>query len=92
MKLLDIKTFTNEALKKIKEVDLGDKIELLTFKKDRKLVIVKVDNDFFDIIEDGFEQKEFKGLNKEGLEKALINLKKIEFPRSNKFFLNIIKN
>ena len=37
----DIKTFTKTSLNKLKNLCIGDKIELLTYKKDRKITIIK---------------------------------------------------
>lgn len=91
MKLLDIKNFKKTTFENLKKINIGSKIELLTFKKDRKIIIIKVDKDTFNIIEDGFEYKQFDNLDFKKLERTLNQLQKIEFPRSNKFFLKIIK-
>lgn len=88
----DIKNFTKTPLQQIKKLAVGDIIELLTFKKDRKILIVKSDFNFYKVIEDGFEYKEFENIDSKNLEKLLKQLKRIEFPRSNKFHLNVIKN
>ncbi|AUN14956.1 Uncharacterised protein [[Clostridium] sordellii] len=88
--MLDIKNFTKVTLEKLKKFNTGDQLELLTYKKDRKIIITKTDYSKFHIIEDGFEYNEFKNIDIKNLEKILKKLKKIEFPRSNKFFLKII--
>ncbi|MCR1849604.1 hypothetical protein NSA42_09985 [Paeniclostridium sordellii] len=88
--MLDIKNFTKVTLEKLKKINIGDQLELLTYKKDRKIIITKTDYSKFHIIEDGFEYNEFKNIDIKNLEKILKKLKKIEFPRSNKFFLKII--
>ncbi|CEN25364.1 hypothetical protein [Paraclostridium sordellii] len=88
--MLDIKNFTKVTLEKLKKFNTGDQLELLTYKKDRKIIIMKTDYSKFHIIEDGFEYNEFKNIDIKNLEKILKKLKKIEFPRSNKFFLKII--
>ncbi|CEN24072.1 Uncharacterised protein [[Clostridium] sordellii] len=88
--MLDIKNFTKVTLEKLKKINIGDQLELLTYKKDRKIIIMKTDYSKFHIIEDGFEYNEFKNIDIKNLEKILKKLKKIEFPRSNKFFLKII--
>ncbi|MCH1966870.1 hypothetical protein [Paraclostridium sordellii] len=88
--MLDIKNFTKVTLEKLKKFNTGDQLELLTYKKDRKIIITKTDYSKFHIIEDGFEYNEFKNIDIKNLEKILKKVKKIEFPRSNKFFLKII--
>ena len=88
--MLDIKNFTKVTLEKLKKINTGDQLELLTYKKDRKIIITKTDYSKFHIIEDGFEYNEFKNIDIKNLGKILKKLKKIEFPRSNKFFLKII--
>lgn len=88
--MLDIKNFAKIPLERLKNLNIGDRIELLTFKKDRKVVIIKKDINNYDVIEDGFENKEFEDIEYKNLEKLLKQLKRIEFPRSNKFFLKEI--
>lgn len=88
--MLDIKNFTKVTLEKLKKFNTGDQLQLLTYKKDRKIIIMKTDYSKFHIIEDGFEYNEFKNIDIKNLEKILKKLKKIEFPRSNKFFMKII--
>ena len=88
--MLDIKNFTKVTLEKLKKFNIWDQLELLTYKKDRKIIITKTDYSKFHIIEDGFEYNEFKNIDIKNLGKILKKLKKIEFPRSNKFFLKII--
>lgn len=87
----DIKTFTKTPLEKLKKLNPGGRVELLTFKKDRSVVIIKKDFDIYDVIEDGFNNKVFENIKFDNLEKLLKNLKKIEFPRSNNYFLKIKK-
>ena len=47
----DIKTFTKTPLNKLKNLCIGDKIELLTYKKDRKITIIKKDLAIYNVIE-----------------------------------------
>lgn len=68
----------------------GDKIQLLTYKKDRKITIIKKDLNTYSIIEDGFKYKEFDDVKFTQLESLLKQLKSVEFPRSNKYFLKSI--
>lgn len=86
----DMKNFIRTPMEKLKKLNVGDKMELLTYKKDRKIVIMKKDSNFCDVTEDGFKFKVFENIEYSKLEKLLQDLRKIEFPRSNKFFLRII--
>lgn len=90
--MIDINKFTKMPIEKLKKLEVEDKVELLTFKKDRKIIITKKDFNYYDVIEDGFEYKVFENIEVQKLEKLLKQLQKIEFPRSNKFFLKIIEN
>lgn len=89
--MIDIKNFRKYAFENLKKIDVGNKIELLTFKKDRKVTIEKIDQNIFNVIQDGFEYKQFYNLDSKKLEKVLKQIQRTEFPRSNKFFLKIIK-
>ena len=85
----DIKTFTKTPLNKLKNLCIGDKIELLTYKKDRKITIIKKDLAIYNVIEDGFKYKEFDNVKFTELEHLLKQLQSVEFPRSNKYFFKI---
>lgn len=86
----DIKTFTKTPLNKLKNLYIGDKIELLTYKKDRKITIIKKDLAVYNVIEDGFKYKEFDNIKFTELEHLLKQLQSVEFPRSNKYFLKLV--
>lgn len=89
--MIDIKNFRKYAFENLKKIDVGNKIELLTFKKDRKVTIEKIGQNIFNVIQDGFEYKQFDNLDNKKLVKILKQIQRTEFPRSNKFFLKIIK-
>ena len=76
----DIKTFTKTPLNKLKNLCIGDKIELLTYKKDRKITIIKKDLAIYNVIEDGFKYKEFDNVKFTELEHLLKQLQSVEFP------------
>ena len=90
MKMTDIRHFTRLSLEILRKIKKGDSIELLTYKKDRKIRIIKVDEHNFDVVEDGFEGKEYTAVADSKLAKLLRQLQRIEFPRSNTFFMDII--
>lgn len=89
MNMLDIKNFTRTPIEKLKKMKIGDKMELLTYKRDRKVVIVKIGEEICNVLEDGFEVVEYSAIENSQLAKLLKQLQRIEFPRSNKFFLEI---
>lgn len=88
--MIDIKNFTKTPMERLKKLNPGDRIELLTYKRDRKVVIKKIDDYTFDVSEDGFMIEEFPAVEISALVKLLKHLQKTEFPRSNKFFLEIL--
>ena len=90
MSMLDIKHFTKTPVERLRKLNIGDKIVLLTYKKDRKIIITKNDDNTYDVLEDGFEIKEFLAVEHSKLEKLLKQLQYVEFPRSNKYFMEII--
>lgn len=90
MKMIAIKYFTNMPVEKLKGLNEGDRIELLTYKKDRKVSILKYGDHLYRVEEDGFEKKTFDEIGEAQLPKLLKQLQRIEFPRSNIFFMNII--
>ena len=92
MGMIDIYHFTKAPVERLKKLNSGDKIELLTYKKDRKVIITKVDESICDVEEDGFEIKEYTGVEISVLSKLLKKLQHIEFPRSKKFYMKIIFN
>jgi len=78
-----IPTLTN----RLKTLPIGHFVEILTFKKDRSLKIVKTgDNDLL-IIQNGFDQA-CHAIRPDKLKKTLKTLLKKEFPRSNKAHLH----
>lgn len=90
MSRFPISRFTKVPVEKSRKLNPGDKIVLLTFKKDRKVQIQKKDEHIYDVKEDGFETKLFADVEDIKLEKLLKQLQQIEFPRSNMFFLEVV--
>lgn len=71
---------------RLKKLPVGHAIDLRTYKRDRSVVIVRVDGERFRVIEEGFEQQEFF-VDRDKLDRLLKTLVKREFPRSNKIRL-----
>lgn len=70
-------------LTKLKKLAIGQGIDLRTYKRDRSVVITRMDEDAFAVEEDGFEKQRFE-TDLKGMKKLLGKLLKREFPRSNK--------
>lgn len=87
--MIDISNFIDITLTKLKSLEIGQGISLLTFKKDRKITIIK-NNNSFSLYEDGFSREIFLNLDNKNLKKLLKTLGRKEFPRSNKLHLEII--
>ena len=72
----------------LNELEIGKRVNLLTFKRDRKVSIIKISNEKFAVEEDGFKQKKFDDLNRHQVVKLMDRLRDIEFPRSNMLHIN----
>lgn len=72
----------------LNELEIGKRVNLLTFKRDRKVSIIKISNEKFAVEEDGFKQKKFDDLNRHQVIKLMDKLRDIEFPRSNMLHIN----
>ncbi|CCH48820.1 hypothetical protein [Pseudodesulfovibrio piezophilus] len=68
---------------RVKQLPIGSSLDLLTFKRDRSVVIFHAEEDRYLITEKGFERHTFE-TDIKGLRKLLKTLLKREFPRSNK--------
>ncbi|MDO4535129.1 MAG: hypothetical protein Q4B63_04870 [Clostridium perfringens] len=88
--MIDINNFIDITLLRLKSLDVEQGVSLLTFKKDRKVTIIKKNNSF-SVYEDGFSKEIFFNLNIKDLRKLLKALARKEFPRSNKLHFEIIK-
>lgn len=89
MSRLSLKDYKRFISKEILKIEIGQRIDFFTFKKDRKISILKLDGEKYKIIEDGFKQREFEEMDRAQLEKTMEKLRKIEFPRSNTLFIEI---
>lgn len=87
--MIDISNFIDITLTKLKSLEIGEGISLLTFKKDRKITIIK-NNNCFSLYEEGFSKERFFNLNNKDLKKLLKTLGRKEFPRSNKLHLEVV--
>ncbi|MGL5634286.1 MAG: hypothetical protein ACRCX8_14880 [Sarcina sp.] len=89
--MVEISNFIEATFVKLKHIKVGESVCISTFKKDRHLIVFKIDEDRFVLREQGYEKKIFHDLDKRGLKKLLKTLAKVEFPRSNMVHLSVLK-
>lgn len=80
--------FINTAMTSLKRMSPNQKVIFKTFKKDRKVEILKLENSYT-IIENGFKNNIIENLEYKEVKKLLKKLQKIEFPRSNKLCYSV---
>lgn len=81
--MINKENFISDILKRIQKLEVGKQLEIYTFKKDRKIIIEKLET-YYNIYEDGFEKQYFQNLELQDIKKLLKTLERREFPRSNK--------
>lgn len=86
--LLDINRVIPTVLQKLKQADVGNVIEVKTYKRDRGFSIEKQDADLVLIREFGYKNQELT-IPVTKLKKVLKTIVKTEFPRSNKAWLKV---
>lgn len=84
--MIDKVTAVETVFEKIKKLDHNHAIDLRSYKRDRSLIFVTINNNEILIIEDGYEKREHI-VSLEGFRRKLKNLIKKEFPRSRKLRL-----
>lgn len=81
--MFDKATAVHEVLRRLRKMETGDSLELLNWKKDRSLLLVRQSGEKVVVVERGFVEDEYRvEFNK--LKKLLKTLLKREFPRSHK--------
>jgi hypothetical protein len=81
-KMIDKTQIIPVILKRLRQLPANEYLELLTYKRNRSLIIIKRDKEI-EIIENGYFQQRFT-TTQEKLKKLLKTLLKKEFPRSKK--------
>jgi len=81
--MIDKTAIIPAVVKRLKAMEPGTFIDLRTYKRDRSVVIHKLGDDSFRIVEDGFSSEKFEG-DLVFVRKLMKSLLKKEFPRSNK--------
>ncbi|MEZ6853706.1 hypothetical protein [Halodesulfovibrio aestuarii] len=80
-------TSIDSVLKRMKKLNVGQCVDMRSFKRNRSVVIVCCGEDSFRVVEDGFYQEVWDNQNTEQVKRLLKTLLKKEFPRSNKIRL-----
>lgn len=81
--MLDRATAVQDVMRRLQKMESGDFLELLTWKKDRSLLLIKQKDDDLLVYERGFVEEEYR-VKYSKLKKLLKTLLKREFPRSHK--------
>ena len=85
--MIDKATAVETVLERLARLPKGDALDLRTYKRNRSVVLHKLDEDTFTAIQDGYEQAVYEALTTRRLKKLLKTLLKKEFPRSTKIRL-----
>ena len=83
MALVNIATILADTKRALKKIEPPGGIELLSYKRNRGIAIIKRDNDLLELREHGYQDQEFK-IHPDRLAKELKAMIKREFPRSRK--------
>lgn len=83
MALINIKTAIKRVQQVIRKIDPPQGVEILTYKRNRGISIIKLDDDNLSVQERGYEEKTFQTTSAD-LAKLLKSIAKREFPRSRK--------
>lgn len=84
--MIDKTQIVSVVLTRLKNLPIGNYLDLRTYKRDRSVIIVKKADDLFYFEENGFSQDQFE-VDLSQVKKVLKGLLKKEFPRSNKIRL-----
>ena len=87
--MIDKTKIIDTVCKRLKKLPLGHYIDLKTYKRNRTVIIVKVDEKKLLVIEDGYFKDRFL-IKSDKLKKLLKILLKKEFPRSKKIRLYVM--
>lgn len=83
MALINLDTVYQETIRHMKNCDLNNGVELMSYKRNRTIAITRIGNDSFFLTEKGYIEEEIE-LDMNSLQKHLKKAMKREFPRSRK--------
>lgn len=81
-KMITIGNLKSEVKKRLKIFQLGNVLEITTYKRNRGIVIVKIEEEVFSFKEFGYEVLSVEHIGLEELLKLIQKRAKVEFPRS----------
>ena len=84
--MIDKATAIPTIMNKLKKLPIGHAIDIRTYKRNRSVVIARISDIEFDVVEKGFHEERFM-LPMQKMKKLLKLLLKREFPRSTKMRL-----
>ena len=83
MALINIDTAIKRAIQMLRKLSPPQGLEILTYKRNRGVTILKQEEDLFAVRERGYEENEYS-VSFNALPKLLKSISKREFPRSRK--------
>lgn len=84
--MIDKDTAIPTIMNRLKKLPVGHAIDLRTYKRNRSVVIARIGEDEYDVVENGFHEERFR-VSLDKMKKLLKLLLKKEFPRSTKMRL-----
>ena len=87
--MIDKTKIIDTVCERLKKLPLGHYIDLKTYKRNRTVIIVKVDEKKLLVVEDGYFKDRFL-IKSDKLKKLLKTLLKKEFPKSKKIRLYVM--
>ncbi|MBW2492298.1 MAG: hypothetical protein JRE65_14240 [Deltaproteobacteria bacterium] len=87
--MIDKTKIIDAVCERLEKLPLGHYIDLKTYKRNRTVIIVKIDEKALLVIEDGYFKNRFL-ITSDKLKKLLKTLLKKEFPRSKKIRLYVM--
>ena len=91
MALVNVEIVYAELTHYLKKCPLGSGMEIMSYKRNRTIAVIKTDTDLYRVVEKGYVQQEWAA-RFDQLEKKLKKAMKREFPRSRKIRLHKFEN
>lgn len=81
--MIDKTKIIDTVTTRLESLPTGHYLDMRTYKRNRSVLIIKLENDRLRVIQDGFDKQRYL-ITADKLKKLLKTLLKKEFPRSNK--------
>jgi hypothetical protein len=85
--MIDKNSAISTILERLDKLPLGHCLEIRTYKRNRRVLFLRVGENAWDVLQDGFGKELFEGIALEKMRKLLQTLLRKEFPRSTKIRL-----